>query len=694
MKLTLAIDLMTERGKNRSHFGSLFLEQDEVQAYWVAALDRHEHGQLNEEELKDYIDQLVSKGFEQVSVDDILSNKPRPPNYYIILSKDHDWCLDEIIVLNRFQDHPELSALVEKLNLSRLAHHLLVTKWETVKKWVNKRGNVQLNHGSNHLDIRDDKKIRGMNLAREHVRPKTLVPGVGEDATTEDSLIKGQIIVTSIFELIAKIFSKEPPFTNVGRRSYFATPFMEQRGYDPDSLRSESGAFIYSGILPERMNGVHTAQCAFHTDNHNDHREEGGMNHNICVSQIVDMHFPNRTRSVKGRAALNQFNKECNGSSVERLKKTMDLCGMVRVFMKTTKSDKGEHTNVNWTGVLDMVAQLAKKEGADFATVQAHANKDCHYSWFVHVILTEIIPVYGWDVHVLCEVLYTMSLTPSAIGWRTGVRYALMARHNGCNLFENFIHEMVAKDEAVAHCYGKKPRHQVHSGALITLFQAMSSMHNELQLFIYACHPQSVTRTLYEDMASSEVKVSKTRRLRGLRNVSDLTAHDIVNVATKVGVVTNTRHIQKITIARNTETAKRLKRFGICSDAHLREVVYMLSSELGIEDYQIVENLICETLRLHEGGGTKYLGVDTVAVDQPLYQFVEDVLYCIGRGGDRKEVDLNQLREMNPPKGYAPCHKWWNMDVDNPGFSLGPDYKYYLTKRSKVLKRDLETMRR
>ena len=128
MKLTLAIDLMTERGKNRSHFGSLFLEQDEVQAYWVAALDRHEHGQLNEEEVKDYIDQLVSKGFEQVSVDDILSNKPRPPNYYIILSKDHDWCLDEIIVLNRFQDHPELSALVEKLNLSRLAHHLLVTK--------------------------------------------------------------------------------------------------------------------------------------------------------------------------------------------------------------------------------------------------------------------------------------------------------------------------------------------------------------------------------------------------------------------------------------------------------------------------------------------------------------------------------------------------------------------------------------
>ena len=694
MALTLVIDLMSEKGKKRNHYGSLFLEQDEIQAYWIAALDRHEHGQLNNVEAADYIDQLSCTGFVEVTTEDILVNNKRPPKYYIVLKKDRDWCIDEIVVLNRFKDHPRLVDLVDELNLSRLAHHFLVTKWETVRKWVNKRGNVQVNHGSNHLDIRDSQKIRGMNVAREHVRPKTLVPGVGEDVTTENSLIRGQIIVTKIFDIIAEMFSKEAVFMNVERRLYFASSVMEKRGYHPDMLRADSGAFIYSGLLPERSeSGVHTAQCAFHTDRHNDHREEGGMNHNICISQIIDMHFPRRSNTVKGRAALNQFMKDCNGNSVERYKNTMKLCEMVRGFMQTTKSDLREHTDIKWTVILNAVAELAAEEGEDFATVQANANKDCHYSWFVHVIFTEIIPMYGWDIHVLCEVLYTMSLTPSSIGWRTGIRYANMARNNGCNLFENFIHEMVTKDNSVAHCYGKKPRHQVHSGAMITLHQSMTSMNNEKKLFDYASHPQSDTRRLYEDMASSEYKVPKAGRLRGLRNVSDLTAHDIVNVATKVGAVSNTNHIRNITIARNTETARRLKTFGIHSDAHLREVVYMLGLEFGIEDYQIVENLICETLRLQRGGGRKYLGVDTVAVEQPLYQFDGDVLYCINRGG-RKVVDLNKLRELNPPKGYNPRHQWWSMDINNPDFSLGRNYKYYLTNRSKELKRDLETMNR
>lgn len=48
-----------------------------------------------------------------------------------------------------------------------------------------------------------------------------------------------------------------------------------------------------------------------------------------------------------------------------------------------------------------------------------------------------------------------------------------------------------------------------------------------------------------------EVKVSKTGRAK--KCVSDLIAHDIVNMATKVGVVTNTCHIQNITNAWNTE---------------------------------------------------------------------------------------------------------------------------------------------
>ena len=694
MKFTLTIDLKAVRGKGNCHYGTLFLEQNEMQAYWVSALDRHEHGQLNDCEVQDYIDQLTCRGFTRVTVEDIACNRARPCRYFIVLTSDQDWDIEEILVVNRFQDHPDLMLLVRELNIVKLSHHLLVTKWDDMKKWTNNRGNLQLNHGSNHLDINDHSKVTGMNLARNHVRPRELKPGINGDATTEQSLVKAQIIVTRIFDLIAGKFSRTRVYTSLSRGLWFAIPNMIEMGMNPDLFRAESGAYIYSGLLPERTNGVHTAQCAFHFDSHNDHREEGGMNDNICFSQMIELKFPNRSRPVMGRAALNQFMKECNGKSIERYSRTLDLCSSVRSFMTSHGVGcQDSNTNIDWTSILDEVREVAKSNGEDYATLPANANKDCHYSWFVHVIFEEVIPVYGWDIYVLCEVIYCMSLTPSAIGWRTGIRYALMARCNGDNIYENFIHEMVAKEGAVANCFGKKPRHQVHSGALITMFQAMTSMHNELHLFAYACHPQAESRKLYEDMAAHESKKTSAGRLPGLRNVSDLTAYDIVNVATKAGVVTNLTHVKNITVARNTETARRLKDYGITTDAHLREVVIILSAELGIEDYQIVENLICETLRDKYGKGGQYLGVDTIGVEQPLYQFVEDVLYSIGRDGNVEEINLDEVRRKNPPKGYNPRLKWWDMDINNPGFSLGDDYDYVLTKKSKVLRRYLDSIK-
>jgi len=143
-----------------------------MQAYWVSALDRHEHGQLNDCEVRDYIDQLVCRGFVRVTTEDIANNRRRPGQYFILLTGDQDWCIDEILVVNRFRDHPDLMALVRELNIAKLSHHLLVTKWDHMKKWTNSRGNIQLNHGSNNLDINNKSKVSGMNLARNHMRQR------------------------------------------------------------------------------------------------------------------------------------------------------------------------------------------------------------------------------------------------------------------------------------------------------------------------------------------------------------------------------------------------------------------------------------------------------------------------------------------------------------------------------------------
>ena len=113
-------------------------------------------------------------------------------------------------------------------------------------------------------------------------------------------------------------------------------------------------------------------------------------------------------------------------------------------------------------------------------------------------------------------------------------------------------------------------------------------------------------------------------RMHGLRNVRDLNVYDTVNVATKITVIANINHIQKIALAKNTEMTRTLGRIGTTSGAYLQEVVLILSKELGIDYYQVVEILICEILRREESGGTdRFTGVDTIMVDQPLYQIDE-----------------------------------------------------------------------
>ena len=85
------------------------------------------------------------------------------------------------------------------------------------------------------------------------------------------------------------------------------------------------------------------------------------------------------------------------------------------------------------------------------------------------------MPVYGWNLHVFIEAIYAMSLTPSSIGWRKGVRHALLAKSNGKNFLTNFVVEMVYKHDAVANHFEKKARHQVSSGGILGNHEASVS---------------------------------------------------------------------------------------------------------------------------------------------------------------------------------------------------------------------------
>ena len=88
--------LAIEKYINDEHVASLVVEQSEIQVYIVGDLHCRPHGHLNKYELPDYIDQLVTAGFEKVGSEDI--NKERPQKYYILLSKDKDWNIRDISI--------------------------------------------------------------------------------------------------------------------------------------------------------------------------------------------------------------------------------------------------------------------------------------------------------------------------------------------------------------------------------------------------------------------------------------------------------------------------------------------------------------------------------------------------------------------------------------------------------------------
>ena len=62
---------------------------------------------------------------------------------------------------------------------------------------------------------------------------------------------------------------------------------------------------------------------------------------------------------------------------------------------------------------------------------KAHSDKSVYYSFYMHVIIQMIIPVFGCVKAVMYEAIYATALTMSQLGLKKGVEYAIRKRGNG-----------------------------------------------------------------------------------------------------------------------------------------------------------------------------------------------------------------------------------------------------------------------
>ena len=118
-----------------------------------------------------------------------------------------------------------------------------------------------------------------------------MTPSLDDDRNIEKTLLRMQVIVTKIFNYIADLLDKTHVYTGRKRRKPFIVTEMESCRYNADDFRGGVNSFIYDGPLFIHVNGVCKAQCGFHDDVHNDHRENVGCNVNICCNRLVEMRW-------------------------------------------------------------------------------------------------------------------------------------------------------------------------------------------------------------------------------------------------------------------------------------------------------------------------------------------------------------------------------------------------------------------
>ena len=367
---------------------------------------------------------------------------------------------------------------------------------------------------------------------------------------------------------------------------------------------------------------------------------------------------------------------------VDELKRAINLQSALnsndsRAFRQVAKIvirylDSFDHdTNEDW-GALLQTAQSCK--GEFHLNNPANPSKEVWYSFHIDRIFAlckqcgqsaacatgeEIFTI---DRFIALEAIFAMSLNPSPFGWWDGVTHGLeRCRENGRNLILNFIEYMVETHGTVSR--GPGHRHTPSHGKQMSqqeLFRSLLNLSNNF----HEASDGSATK-------SAQQLLMRTLDKGGCYGVGELTAGEISHVATAVGLVTNTSDAKTLNIAKTTKTYSRLAQHGIRSDKECRKLQHFIGTIFGATDLSLVENWLCEALRLDSGSR---LGVDTLLKKQ-------QYLYKINDRGVLMRIDIKGNEHPAPRINFddssEACAKlfrhgisWWDGNVGDNNIAI------------------------
>jgi hypothetical protein len=267
-----------------------------------------------------------------------------------------------------------------------------------------------------------------------------------------------------------------------------------------------------------------------------------------------------------------------------------------------------------------------------------------YYSLYIHGLL-QLGLACNYDLAVLYEAIFAMTLTPCQEGWYRGMMAAIRPEiRNGRNLIDAFVDFMLEDRGGVMR--GERRRRQSSTRSRMDRRQMFRSLRNMYALVYYGGITDNTTG-LVDVWSGSNAN-------RGVQGAGGLTGQEQVVVFAYMRFIREC-HGKNARVVKGCAAANHFRdEYGITKEERLQEALRFVSIESG-DDQVTVENGWCEEYR-------NFDACDTLAGGQKLYKLVAGRLLGTDARGYTSEVPLPEWEFDR--LDYRLGVRWWSREVD------------------------------
>lgn len=587
------------------------IESSKNQLYRVRSLNERTHFQIDDDqEMNEYLARLEDKGLEEIDSPDVQSDSTL---FFTFLHGNENHYLPEITIFNNLQESVP-SFMLSQIRLRDWAEHL-TKPVNAGKSECGTRGCVKLDIGFCPQSYKDPDVVKGMNAPKFTTKHDRFL-GLDGDSSITASMIESAIGTNFLRSSLSRThdLSWEGDFNHDRRLTLFANRAAESHVHLHHTKFVFEGVTIgVTGTLPDGR----TVKILPHRDILNG--IGAGYDVYYSFSSLVVLKRKGGEGYTTVRVSIGCYGKKCVDDFLLRLDANEKLYRAI----STWRNNNPELFHID-SYLLKFTADATHR------LVRPRADKKLYYSIYIEGVL-KLGQIFSYDMGVLFEAVYLITMCPSPLGWYNGVMAAAHKRGDG-NLVEAFVNHMVDLHGAVSSGEGR--RRQVSHKRSVTRANVYHSLMNMMTL---------AASSVAENNTQEYIKNwSKGPENGGVYGARELISQEQIYILTALGVIKNYKHAIDAQIAKGTETADRLRKWKITKDSHRAEIMRYVCARMKISPY-VAENMFCEFLRFaaKEESVKSFPAKDAIIKGQGIYTLMGGVLTRTDVEGTTEMVDMS-----------------------------------------------------